>query len=111
MKLSQMIQQQNLELLTKQEYEDKEITGGYCGDLLSWVMGQAQTGDVWITIMTNVNIVAVATLTDVACILLAENAAPEPEVIDKANEQDVVILRSGKTSFALAGEIFQSLGN
>ena len=62
---------------------DREINGAYIGDLLSWVMGKAQSGNVWITIMNNVNIVAVATLTDVSCILLCENVKADESVIVK----------------------------
>ena len=49
---------------------EREISGAYCGDLLSWVMGHAQSGDAWITIMSNINTVAVASLADVSCIVL-----------------------------------------
>ena len=55
----------------------RAVTGGYAGDLLSWVMGRAEAGDVWVTIMSNPNIVAVATLADVSCILLAEGVEPD----------------------------------
>ena len=51
----------------------REIDGVYIGDLLSWVMGRAQSGNVWITIMSNINIVAVASLADTSCIILAED--------------------------------------
>lgn len=110
MKLSELVKQLDLECLTKADFEDREITGGYCGDLLSWVMGKAKPGNVWITIMSNVNIVAVASLSDAACILLAESSNLEKEIIEKADEQDVVILRSSKTSYTLAAEVFQAVG-
>lgn len=110
MKLSELIKRLDLKLLTKSDFEDREITGGYCGDLLSWVMGKAKPGNVWITIMSNVNIVAVASLTDAACILLSENMNLEREIIEKADEQDVIILRSSKTSYMLAAEVFQAVG-
>ena len=57
----------------------REITGCYCGDLLSWVMSKAQDGDCWLTVMGNINAVAVAVLTDCACIVLTENAALDDE--------------------------------
>ena len=50
---------------------EREINGAYIGDLLSWVMGKAESGNVWITIMYNINVIAVATLADVSCIVLA----------------------------------------
>lgn len=58
-------------------HPEKAVTGGYTGDLLSWVMSRAKEGDCWITIMSNLNVAAVAALTDVACVILAENVQME----------------------------------
>ena len=88
---------------------DREITGGYIGDLLSWVMGKAQSGDAWITIMSNINIVAVASLTDVACIILAENVQLDEAVITLANDKGVNILSYEGDAFALAGKLSELL--
>ena len=82
--------------------EDKTVSGCYIGDLLSWVMGRAQSGDVWITIMNNINIVAVATLTDCAAILLCENVSLSPEITAKAEKEGVAVFSSEKTAFELA---------
>ena len=71
MTVQELSERLGLQALTCPEPE-RECTGGYTGDLLSWVMGNAQSGDVWITIMSNSNIVAVATLADTACIILSE---------------------------------------
>ena len=81
---------------------EREITGGYVGDLLSWVMGRARSGDVWITIMSNVNIAAVAALTDVACILLAEGVVLDDNVRSVAEEKGLNVLTSEKNAFELA---------
>lgn len=80
----------------------REIQGCYIGDLLSWVMGKAQSGEIWITIMSNVNIVAVAALCDTACILLAEGVTLEEDVRRTAEERDINILSSEKSAFELA---------
>ena len=71
---------------------DREVTGCYIGDLLSWVMGAAKSGDAWITIMSNINIVAVATLVDVSCIILAEDVTPDENILNTAVEKGVNIL-------------------
>jgi len=81
---------------------DREITGGYTGDLLSWVMGRANSGDAWITIMSNINIAAVAALTDVACIILAEGVALDESVRSVAQDKGINVLGSEKTSFELS---------
>lgn len=80
---------------------DREVLGGYVGDLLSWVMGRAHASDAWITIMTNRNILAVATLADVACVIVAENALPDEGVADLAAEKKINLLRSPHTAFDL----------
>lgn len=73
---------------------EREITGAYCGDLLSWVMGRAAAGDAWITIMSNRNILAVATLADTACVILAEGVLPDEGVAELAREKGINLLLS-----------------
>ena len=77
----------------------REILGGYAGDLLSWVMGRASEGAAWVTIMSNVNIVAVSTLADPACIVLSEGVEPDPETVRRAEEQGVNILSTMLDTF------------
>ena len=109
MKVSELIKELNLDLLTKCDFEDRDVTGCYIGDLLSHVMGRATMGDCWITIMNNINIVAVASLTDCACILLCEGVNVEKEIINKANSQDIIILQSDKTAYELAKLISEDI--
>ena len=84
---------------------EREITGGYAGDLLSWVMGRLPEGSAWVTIMSNVNVVAVATLSDPACVILSEGVSPDDGVVQKADIQGVNILRTGKDSFSVCADI------
>ena len=77
----------------------REITGCYSGDLLSWVMSKAQDGDCWLTVMGNINAVAVAVLTDCACIVLTENAALDDEPKARAEQQDVTILTTALNAY------------
>ena len=107
MKISDLIKKLDLKLLTNGTYEDREISGCYIGDLLSWVMSHADSGNVWITIMNNVNITAVASLCDVACIILAEGVDLSEEIIKKADVAGVVVLASQKSAYELAGVIYK----
>ena len=81
---------------------DKEIDGVYIGDLLSWVMGKADQGNVWITIMSNINTVAVATLVDVSCILLAEDVVPDPDVLNTAESKGINIISTSLSAYEAA---------
>ena len=81
---------------------DREICGAYVGDLLSWVMGRAGADNVWITIMSNVNVAAVATLADVSCVLLAEGVTLEPEVLATAESKGVNVLSTPLSAYDAA---------
>ena len=81
---------------------EREFSGVYIGDLLSWVMGRASSDNVWITIMSNVNVVAVATLADVACIILAEGVTLDDNVRATAEAKGVNVYSSEKTAYELA---------
>ena len=81
------------------------VTGGYAGDLLSWVMGRAQAGDAWLTIMSSLNVCAVAVLTDVSCVILTEGVHPDADLLARAETQGVNLLGSEESTFALAARL------
>jgi predicted transcriptional regulator len=80
----------------------REIKGVYIGDLLSWVMGRAKADDAWITIMSNINIVAVASLADTACVILAEGVSLDASVVETANAKGVNILAAAMPAYETA---------
>ena len=82
--------------------EERRIDGAYVGDLLSWVMGRANADNAWITIMSNVNVIAVATLTDVACVIFAEGVVPDDVLIDVASQKNVNILTTSLPAYEAA---------
>ena len=88
---------------------EREVTGGYSGDLLSWVMGRARAGDAWVTIMSNVSVAAVALLTDVACVVLAEGVKPDEALLSRAVREDLPLLCSGLSAFELCARISKAL--
>jgi predicted transcriptional regulator len=89
----------------------RSVEGGYCGDLLSWVMGRAPTKCVWITIMSNINVAAVAELADVSCVILAEGVSPDEQLLQRAEKDNLALLQSGMPSFALAGRVCSCLND
>ena len=82
--------------------KDREVSGAYVGDLLSWVMGRAASDNAWITIMSNVNVLAVATLSDVSCVIFAEGVIPDSEVVNTANSKGINLLSSSLSSYETA---------
>ncbi len=93
MTVSKLAEIMGLEVLSLSDPE-REVTGAYAGDLLSWVMGRAEEGCVWATIMTNVNIVAVATLVDMAATVVCEGCDIPEEVMTAAADKQINLLRT-----------------
>ncbi len=81
---------------------DREVSGAYVGDLLSWVMGRAGFDNAWITIMSNINVIAVASLSDVACVILAEGVTLDGEIADTAQQKGINVLKSSKPIYETA---------
>ena len=88
---------------------DREVKGVYCGDLLSWVMTRLSTDFAWITIMSNINAIAVASLADAACIIFTEDADVSKEVIARAKEQNINIYKTKKSTFDISFQIGKML--
>lgn len=85
----------------------REVDGVYACDLLSWVMGKAKPDNAWITIMSNMNVIAVASLSDVSCVIFAEGVTPEEAVINTARDRGINLLSSSlpiyETALKLSG--------
>jgi hypothetical protein len=74
------------------EAKNREVSGVYTCDLLSHAMAKVKQGDIWITVHTNLNVVAVASLTDAACVLIPESIEIEQQSLERAMEKEVVFL-------------------
>ncbi len=105
MTVNELMNALNAELLAGEGGLDNTVDCGYCGDLLSWVMGRAGENSAWVTVMGNVNAVAVAVLADISCIILAENSALDEEAKIKANEHNIPVLKTKIPQFELCVDI------
>lgn len=105
MKLNHLIEKVPLTLQTPASNLNVEVTGGYISDLLSDVMAHAKKGDIWVTLQIHQNTVAVATLKELAGIIVIGGKKPAPETIKKAEEEGIPILTSDLTAFELICEL------
>lgn len=105
MTVGEMCSKLNLELLSGESGLERNVNGVYICDLLSWVMGHAQKDDVWITIQSHSNIVAVASLLELSCIIICEDAEIEDETVRKSATEGIPILSSKKSAFELAKDL------
>jgi predicted transcriptional regulator len=109
MKVSDLVEELNLKVFSGEAGLDREITGGYVSDLLSDVMGNASEGEVWITLQTHRNVVAIASLKELACILLVSSLTPEQNAIEHSNEEGIPVLGTNLSTFGIAGLLYQKI--
>lgn len=102
MKIETVVEKLGLKLLCGAEAIGKQVEGVYICDLLSWVMGNGKKGDVWITVQTHLNIIAVASLLEMPMIIVPECIEVETETLEKAEQEGIVICQSDLDSYALA---------
>jgi len=107
MKVSELCTALGLEVIVKGD--DRDVTCGYAGDLLSWVMGRAPADCAWVTVMSNKNVVAVASLSDAACVIIAEGAVLDEDAHARADAEGINILASPLDTFTLCSRIAKLL--
>ncbi len=86
-----------------------EATGGYTSDLLSDVMGFAASQQVWITLQTHKNVLAVASLKDLAAIILVKGFEPDEDMLTQANEEGIPVLGTYDSAFIISGKLYNLL--
>jgi len=109
MKITDIIEALDLKIISGQNGLSNEIKGGYVSDLLSDVMGNAKEGQIWITLQTHQNIIAVASLKDISAIILVKGSLPETDTIEKSNTENIPVLSTQLDTFSTAGLLFDLL--
>lgn len=104
MNVKEFVNRFNLHVAAGQNALDRQIQGGYCGDLLSDVMANAPTGCIWLTVQTHQNIVNVAVLHEMAAIVLAGGQTPDQETIERADAEGIPLLMWPNSAYDLAGQ-------
>lgn len=108
MNLQQIIEKLELNVLTElRDFTGITPQGGYTSDLLSCVMAGAKNGNLWVTLQAHLNIVAVASMLEVAAVIITENAQPDETTITKANEQGIILLSTPKFSYEICGSLWE----
>ena len=107
MKLNELAEKLNLVVRSAKGNLEREVTGGYASDLLSDVLANSKEGNIWITLQIHQNIVAIASLKDLAGIILVNRREPEQETVEKAEDEGIVIMVSELPTFELVGRLYQ----
>ena len=109
MTVQELIDSGSFQIINVGEDTDRAITTPFCCDLLSIAMGRAPAGCAWVTVMGNMNTLAVATLADAACIIMAEGTALDDIAMKKAKDQEITVLATELPVFDAALKVYQGL--
>jgi predicted transcriptional regulator len=109
MKIAEIVDELGLKICSGIQGLNNDVTGGYASDLLSDVMGNAQAGNIWVTLQTHKNIMAVASLKDLSAVFLVKGSEPDEDTALQSNEEGIPILSTNMNTFELVGNLFNLL--
>lgn len=107
MRLKEIVDKLQLEVLSGQKFLDRTIDRGYAGDLMSDVIANAHANDIWVTLQVHMNVVAIAGMKEIGAVVFTQGRRPLPETLQKAVDDDVPLLVSTLTAFELVGQLYQ----
>jgi len=111
MKVAEIVKSLNLKVYSGESGLSNNIDGGYVSDLLSDVMGHADAGSVWVTLQNHKNVMAIASLKEVAAIILVKGIKPEDDTAEQSNQEGIPILGTDMETYEIVGRLYQELNN
>jgi predicted transcriptional regulator len=111
MKVSDLVSELKLTVYSGEAGLDNLVKGGYVSDLLSDVIGYANEGEVWVTLQTHQNVMAVASLKDLAAVILVKGFGPDEDTVTHSNTEEIPVLGTHMGTFELAGKLYQLLSD
>ena len=109
MKVSELVTELGLEVLGGREGISREISGGYTSDLLSDVMGHAAAGNIWVTLQTHKNVMAIASLKELAAVVIVKGYQPEADMLEQSEIEGIPVLGTAEEAFGITGKIYKLL--
>lgn len=109
MKVSDLVDKLGLQVFSGAAGLDRTVRGAYVSDLLSDVMGNASEGDVWITLQTHQNVLAIASLKELAAVILVNGAEPDEDTTAHSNDEAIPVLGTSLATFEIAGKLYNAL--
>jgi serine kinase of HPr protein (carbohydrate metabolism regulator) len=109
MKVSQLVTELGLSIFVGEKGLDRQVTGGYTSDLLSDVMGHAGAGQVWVTLQTHKNVMAIASLKELAAVIVVKGLKPEADMLEHAGIEGIAVLGTTEEAFEISGKIYNLL--
>ena len=107
MKIKDIVKTLDLQVMSGEEFLEREVTGGYAGDLLSDVLANSKKGNLWITLQIHQNIIAVASAKELSGIIIVNGRKPEEETLKSAQEEKIPVLISNLLTYEVVGRLYE----
>lgn len=107
MKIIDVVKALSLKVLSGEKFLEKEVTGGYAGDLLSDTLANSKKGNIWITMQIHQNIIAVASAKELSGIIIVNGRKPEEETLKKAEEEKIPVMSSNLLTWEVVGRLYE----
>ncbi len=111
MKVSDIVNKLGLTVVSGEKGLDKEVKGAYVSDLLSDVMGNAEEGQIWITLQVHQNVMAIASLKDLAALILVKGFQANANTIEHSNDEQIPILSTNLSTYEITGKLYEILNS
>lgn len=111
MTVQELVEKANLKVFSGEKGLSNEISGGYTCDLLSDVMGHADAGHVWITLQTHKNVMAIASLKELAAIIMVKGSKPDEDTLQQSQEENIPILGTDLQEFEISGIVYNLIND
>ncbi len=107
MKIRDIVKTLGLKVISGEKFLEREVTGGYAGDLLSDALANSKKGNIWITLQIHQNIIAVASSKELSGIIIVNGRKPEEETLKKAKEEKIPVMISNLLTYEIAGRLYE----
>ena len=110
MTINELCEKTGLKIVVGDHLGENQVAGAYACDLLSWVIGRANENDALVTVMTNMNVIAVAVMADLSCVILTEGVSLDENAKKKAMENNIPVLSSNMPTYETCAMLHSILG-
>lgn len=107
MKIRDIVKTLGLKVMSGEKFLEREVTGGYAGDLLSDALANSKKGNIWVTLQIHQNIIAVASSKELSGIIIVNGRKPEEETLKRAKEEKIPVMISNLLTYEVAGRLYE----
>jgi len=108
MKLREIKDILEAEILSGGEYLDREVYAVCGADLMSDVLAFVKNQSVLLTGLLNPQVVRTAEMMDICCVVIVRGKIPDEQTVKLAADKDIVLMTTKNHMYAACGKLYSS---